>query len=93
MYFVCIKQTTRTRTNRSTVLHNLFLLDMSRLNELVIKNDSATPLFVFMEGVQLSRDQVLLLDDTTSHPKVLNKFYHNNKFNIVVNIKFVLSIL
>ena len=43
------------------VLHNLFLLDMSIFNDLVIKNDpvkKAKSFFVFMEEVQLHQDQI-----------------------------------
>ena len=50
--------------NRSTVLHNLFRLDMSIFNDLVIKNDlvkKAKSFFDFMEGVQLHHGQVLVL--------------------------------
>ena len=46
------------------MLHNVFLLDTFIFNELVIKNDTvknATPFLVFMEGVQLPNDQVLVL--------------------------------
>ena len=46
---------------RSTVLHNLFFLDMSIFNDLIIKNDpvkKAKSFFVFMEGVQLHQDQI-----------------------------------
>ena len=45
--------------NRSKVLHNLFLLDMSIFNDLVIKKDpvkKAKFFFVFMKGVQLHHD-------------------------------------
>ena len=51
-----------TTENRSIVLHNLFLLDMSLFNELVIKNDivkKATSFFAFLEEVQLLLDQIL----------------------------------
>ena len=37
--FLSTDQTTLTTENRSTVLHDLFLLDMLIFNELVIKND------------------------------------------------------
>ena len=42
----------------SKVLHNLFLLDISIFNDLVIKNDPVNQeksFFVFMEGVQEDR--------------------------------------
>ena len=65
----------------STVLHNLFfLLDMFVFNELVIKNDhveNATPFYVFMEGVQLPHDQILVLEDRTFHCKVLSRLSRN----------------
>ena len=76
------------------MLHNFFLLDMCILTELVIKNDpvkKATPFFVVMEGVQLPRGQVLVLEGRSFHRKVISKFYRNMKFNILVNINFVLS--
>ena len=75
MYILYVtKQLTESRTR--VVLHNLFLLDMSILNELVIKNDpvkKATPFFVFMERVQLTHYQVLVLEDRIFHRKVLSK--------------------
>ena len=55
---------------------------MSFFNELVIRNDpvkKATPFFIFMEGVQLPRYQVLALGDRTFHRKVLSKLYRNSK--------------
>ena len=58
-----LNKITLTTENRSTLLHYLLLLDMSILNELVIKNDpveKATSFFVFMEEVQLPHDQVLV---------------------------------
>ena len=61
---------------RSTVLHNLFFLDMSIFNDLIIKNDpvkKAKSFFVFMEGVQLHHDQALVLEDRTFHCKVLSR--------------------
>ena len=75
------------------MLHNLFLLDISSFNELVSKNDpvkKATPFFVFMEEVQQSHSR-LVLEDRTSHRKVLSKLYCNSKFNILVNFNFALS--
>ena len=78
------------------MLHNLFLLDMSIFNELLIKNDpakKATSLFAFMEGVQLPHDQVLVLKDRTFHCKVLSRLYSNSKFNILLNFNLVLSTL
>ena len=59
-----------TTENRFTVLHNLFLLDMSISNDLVIKGDpvqKAKSFFVFMEGVQLHHDQVLVLGNRSFH--------------------------
>ena len=63
-----------TTENRSTVLHNLFLLDMPIFSDLVTENDpvkKAKSFFVFIEGVQLHHNQVLVLDDRTFHWKVL----------------------
>ena len=57
VYFVYIGAITLTTKNRSTVLNNLFLLDMSVFNDLVIKKDpvkKAKSFFVFMKGVQLN---------------------------------------
>ena len=51
---------------------------MSTFNELVIKNDpvkKAASFFAFMEGVQLSHDQVLVLEYRTFHCKVFNRVY------------------
>ena len=76
------------------MLHNLFLLDISIFNELVIKNDpvkKATSFFVFMEGIQLPRDQVLVLEDRIFYCKVLNRLYRNSKLNILANFNLVLS--
>ena len=80
--------------NRSTVLHNLFSVDMSMFSEFVIKNDpvkKATSFFVFMKGVQLLHDQLLVLEDKTFHCKVFIKLYPNNRFNILANFDLVLS--
>ena len=52
-------------------------------NLLVIKNDpvkKATLFCAFMEGIQLSHDQVLLLEDKTFQCKVLSRLYRNSKF-------------
>ena len=78
----------------STELHNLFLLHMSIFNELVIIKDpvkKATSFFVFMEGLQLPHDQVLVLEDRTFHCKVLSRLYRNSKFNILADFKLVLT--
>ena len=62
MYILYIlNKITLTTENRSAVLHNNFLLDMSIFNELVIKNHpvkKVTSFSVFMEGVQLQHDQL-----------------------------------
>ena len=61
---------------RSTVLHNLFFLDMSIFSDLIIKNDpviKAKSFFVSMEGVQLHHDLALVLKDRTFHCKVLSR--------------------
>ena len=74
------------------MLHNLILLDMSIFNELAIENDpvkKATSSFVFMEGVQLPHEQVLVLEDRTFHRKALSKLYRNSKFNILANFNVV----
>ena len=58
------------------MLYNLLLLDMSIFSDLVIKNESvkkAKFFFVFMEGVQLHHDQVLVLEDRTLDCKVINR--------------------
>ena len=62
--------------NRSTVLHNLFLPDMSIFNDLVIKNypvKKTKSFFDFMEVVQLHHDQVLVLEAWTFHCKFLSR--------------------
>ena len=76
------------------MLHDLLLSDMSILNELVIKNDPVkkeASFVVFMEGAQLPHDQVLVLEDSTFHCKVLSRLYRNSKFNILANFNPVLS--
>ena len=83
---------TLTKENTSTVLHNLFLLDMTIFNELVIKNDlvkKATSFFAFMEGLQLPHDQVLVVEDRNFHCKILSRLYRNSKFNILANFNLV----
>ena len=67
---------------------------MSISNELVIKNDpikKATSFFVFMEGVQLPHDQVLILENRTFHCKVLSRLYRNSKFNVLANFNLALQ--
>ena len=80
LYILCIlKKITLTTENRSSVLHNLFLLDMSIFNGLVIKNDPAKKVksyVFFMKGVQLHHNQVLVL---------LGRLYRNSKFSILEN--------
>ena len=69
---------------------------MSIFNELVIKNDpveKATSFFVFMEGIQLPQNQVLVQEDRTFHCKVLSRLYRNSKFNILANFNVVFSTL
>ena len=44
-----------------------------------------------MERVQLSHDQVLVLEDITFHSKILSTLYRNKKFKILANFKPVLS--
>ena len=75
------------------MLHDHLLSDMSILNELVIKNDHVKKetFFVFMEWAQLPHDQVLGLEDSTFHCKVLNRLYCNSKFNILADFNLVLS--
>ena len=49
-----LNKRTLTTENRSTVVDNVFLLDVSMFNDLVIKNNpakKAKPFFVFMKGV------------------------------------------
>ena len=61
---------------RSTVLYNLFFLDMPIFNDLIIKNEplkKAKSFFVFMEGVQLHHDEALVLENRTFHCKVLSR--------------------
>ena len=82
-----LNKITLTTENTSTVLHNLFLLDMSIFNDLVIKSypvKKATSSFVFMEGVQLPHDKVLVLEDGTFHCS------RNSKFNILANFNLAL---
>ena len=89
-----LNKTNLTTKNRSSVLHNLFLPDISIFNDLVIKNDpvkKAKSFFVFKEGVQLRCDQVLVLEDRTFHCKVLRKLYHNSECDILENFNLVSS--
>ena len=94
-----LSKTTLTTEKTSTVLHNLFLLDMSIFNELAIKNDpvkEASPFFVFMIDVQPPHDQVLVLEleERTFHRKILSMLYRNSKFNnlpISVNLIKILG--
>ena len=88
-----LNKITLTTENRSTGLHNLFLLDMSVFSDLVIEYDpviKAKSFFVFIEGVQLHHDQVLVLEDRTFLSKVLSGHYRNRKFNILSNFNLVL---
>ena len=77
MYILYIlNKITLTTQNTSTVLHNLFLLDMSIFNELVNKDDpvkKAASFFFFMERVQ-----------------VLSRLYRNSNFDILANFNLVL---
>ena len=89
-----LNKITLTTENRSTVQHNLFLLDMSILNDSVIKNDpikKAKSFFVFIKRGQLHHDQVLVLEERTFHSKVLSRLYRNSKFNILANFNLVSS--
>ena len=61
-----LNKTTITTENRSTVLHNLFLLDMPIFNKFATNNDpveKATSFSAFMEGMQHPHDQLLVLED------------------------------
>ena len=83
-----------TTENRSSVLYNLFLLDISICNNLVIKNNPVKKVksfFVFKEGVLLHHDQVLVLEDRNFRCKVLSRLYRNSKFNILENLNLVFS--
>ena len=89
-----LNKATLTAENRSTVLHNLFLLDMYIFSKLAIENDhlkKATRFFIFMKWVQLPHGQIMVLEDKSFHHKVLSKLYRNSKFNVLVNFHFVLS--
>ena len=69
VFFSVLNKTTLTAENRSKVLHNFFLQDISIFNELVTENDlvkKTTPFFAFMEVVQLPHNQVLVLEDNFS---------------------------
>ena len=74
-----LNKRTITTENRSTVLHNLFLLNMLIFNELVIKND-------FVEKAKSS----MVPEEKTFYWKVLSKLYRNSKFNILANFNLVL---
>ena len=83
-----------TTENRSSVLYNLFLLDISICNNLVIKNNpvkKAKSFFVFHEGVSLHHDPGLVLKDRNFRCKVLCRVYRNNKLNILENLNLVFS--
>ena len=84
-----------TTENSSSVLYNLFLLDMSICNNLVIKNNTVKKVksfFVFKEGVSLHHKQVLVLEDRNFRCKVFSRLYRNSKFNILENLNLVFSI-
>ena len=49
----------------------------------------AKSFFVFIEGVQLYHNQVLVLKDRTFHRKVLSRLYRNGKLNIIENFNLV----
>ena len=89
-----LNKITLTTENRSTVLRNLFLLDMSILNELAIKNYPAKKpqhsLFLW-SGIQPPHDRVLVQEDETFRSKVLRRLYRISKFNILANSNLVLS--
>ena len=68
----------------TTSMQPFFKVEQSCFNNLlVIKNDpvkKATLFCAFMEGIQLSHDQVLVLEDKTFQCKVLSRLYRNSKF-------------
>ena len=68
----------------STSMQPFFKVEQRCFNNLlVIKNDpvkKATLFCAFMEGIQLSHDQVLVLEDKTFQCKVLSRLYRNSKF-------------
>ena len=69
VFFSVLNKTTLITENRSKVLHNFFLQDISIFNELVTENDlvkKTTQFFAFMEVVQLPHNQVLVLEDNFS---------------------------
>ena len=71
-----LNKITLTTENRFTVLHNLFLLDMSMFNDLVIKNSpvkKTKSFFVSVEEDQLHHGQVLVQEVRTFHCKVLSR--------------------
>ena len=76
VYFVFIEQNNSNNRKCFTAVHNLFLLHMSLFYDLVIKDGSvkrAKSFFLFMEGVQLYHNQVLVLEDRTFHYQVLSR--------------------
>lgn len=87
-----LNETTLTIDNIPKVLQDVLLVNMSN-NELVIKNDTvkkAMTSFVFMERVQTpcyyTRRQ-------SFYHQVLSTLYRNDKYNILANVKIVLSTL
>ena len=68
----------------TTSMQPIFKVEQRCFNNLlVIKNDpvkKATLFCAFMEGIQLSHDQVLVLEDKTFQCKVLSRLYRNSKF-------------
>ena len=91
--FYILSKITLTTANRSKVLHNFLLLDMSVFNEIVIKNvpvKKSITILCFHARVHLPDGKVLVLGDRNFYVKVLSKLHHNRNFNILVKFNFVL---
>ena len=63
------------------------------LDEVQIKNNSVkkTLFFIFMNGVHLPHEHIVVLEDIIFHHQIFNKLYHNSIFNILENFNFFLS--
>ena len=81
---------TLTTENSSTVLHNLFLLDMSMFNDLVIKNDPVkkqNPSLLLWRGFNC----ITTKSWYKKTERFTAKFSVDRKFNILANFNLVLS--
>ena len=87
-----MEKTTLKTENRSTVLHNLFFLDMYRFTVSIIKNNpvkNLTPLFLIMEGFRCLANRSWYWKTELFTSKF--SLSCNSKFDILPNFNLVLS--